>query len=72
MVFAGSSPGGLSIFALISVKALPPEATAEQPQPQPVASGSVPFNGAIDITLFTAPIVVLGIFVMIRREYFFK
>ncbi|MFA4826295.1 MAG: hypothetical protein WC593_14180 [Methanoregula sp.] len=67
MVFEGTSPGGLSIFALISVKAH--EEAIEQPsQPMPAASGSMPLNSAVETLRLTAPLIVLGIFLMIRKR----
>jgi len=71
MVFAGSSPGGLSIFSLISVKAHA-EAIAPSSQPAPAAPGSLPFNGAMDAIRIATPLIVLGIFLMFRKKYFFK
>jgi hypothetical protein len=64
-VFEGSSPGGLSIFALITVKAQT-EAIAQQPQPESAAL--VPLNGAIKPFYLAVPVVVLGIFLMIRKR----
>ncbi|MHB8164267.1 MAG: hypothetical protein ACYDDV_07935 [Methanoregula sp.] len=71
MVFAGSSPGGLSIFALISVKAHA-EATAPSSQPASAASGSLPFSGAMDTLRIATPLIILGIFLMVKRNNFFK
>jgi hypothetical protein len=69
MVFSGSSPGGLSIFALISVKA-PPEVIVQPPQPSAIPEpGTVPLaNGAVDTLRFATPLIVLGIIFIARSR----
>jgi hypothetical protein len=63
MVFTGRSPRGLSIFALISVKAQAPAVTPQvTPQPAPVASSR---NDASASLVFVPPVLVViaGFFV---------
>ena len=67
MVVEGTSPGGLSIFALISVKAQE-QAIAQQSQPGLVTSEPVPYYGAIRTIGLATPLVILGIILMIRRK----
>ncbi|MCX6689723.1 MAG: hypothetical protein NTZ39_08585 [Methanoregula sp.] len=64
MVFAGISPGGLSIFALVSVKS-PPAGHAITPQPtSPV---SLPFTSANSMLLIP-PLVVFVVVLLMRRR----
>lgn len=64
MVFAGISPGGLSIFALVSVKS-PPAGRAITPQPtSPV---SLPFTSANSMLLIP-PLVVFVVVLLMRRQ----
>jgi hypothetical protein len=64
-VFEGRSPGGLSIFALIYVNA-PPAAAIQQPAS--AAAEPLPFNSAMGTLRVATPLVVLGIFLMVRRK----
>jgi hypothetical protein len=67
-VFEGTSPGGLSIFALISVRAVPEATITPQIRPEPTVTGSVPLNGIMTPLLIGLPLGVLGIFFMIYRR----
>ena len=66
-IFEGDSPGGLSIFALITIRE--PIAAVQTPQtvinvksqPEQPATGSVPFIGSINPVAITLPLVFLGI-----------
>ena len=64
MVFAGISPGGLSIFALISVKSPP---AAQAITPQPTSPVSLPFTSANSMLLIP-PLVVFVVVLLMRRQ----
>ncbi|MDD1684680.1 MAG: hypothetical protein LUQ19_02180, partial [Methanoregula sp.] len=69
LVFEGTSPGGLSIFALITVKT-PPEVIISQSVSQPTVSGSIPFTGEMNSLLFAVPLALLGVFLtVLSREF---
>lgn len=61
MVFTGTSPRGLSIFALISIKA-PAQAVA--PQPAPAPSGRADTSASM---IFIPPILLFAAFILIRK-----
>jgi hypothetical protein len=68
MVFTGISPGGLSIFALVSVKSPPAEAAVTQQSP---SAFSLPFTEAVtpaNAVLIIPPLVVLVLIIFIRRK----
>ena len=67
MAFEGTSPSGLSIFALISVKAQE-QAIAQTSQPESVASEPEPYYSAIRIIGLATTLVILWIILMIRRK----
>lgn len=71
-VFEGTSPGGLSIFALISVRASPGSVSPESPQetiaPDPTVTVSRPVASAMDPVLLATPFVILGIYLMVRKR----
>jgi len=68
MVFTGISPGGLSIFALVSVKSPPAvAAVTQQPPSQFSLPFSLPVTGA-NAVLIIPPLVVLVIILFIRRK----
>ena len=75
-IFEGTSPGGLSIFALITIRE--PAAAVQTPQtvinvksqPEPTVSGSMPFIGVINPVALSLPLVFLGVFVLLRRKIF--
>ncbi|MDD1683909.1 MAG: hypothetical protein LUO98_08765, partial [Methanoregula sp.] len=69
-VFEGTSPGGLSIFALITIKT-PPEAVISQSVPQPPAmAGSMPIPTEMYSLLIALPVAVLGIvFTVLSRRF---
>ena len=66
-VFEGTSPGGLSIFALISVK-IPEKTIVQKSQPEPVTSEPIPFYGVMRTMGLATPLLILGIILMIRRK----
>jgi len=65
MVFTGTSPGGLSIFALVSVKTTPVAAAAITPQP--TSPSSLPFTGANSL-LLVPPLFVFIIVIFMRQR----
>jgi hypothetical protein len=76
-IYEGTSPGGLSIFALITVKASPesiraPTETAiiTQLRPEPTVTESMRINGVITPLLIALPLFVLGIFFMLHKREF--
>ena len=66
-VFEGRSPGGLSIFALISVK-VQPEVIPQQSQTKSGTSGPVPFGGVVNTLRLATPLVLLGIMLLVRKR----
>ena len=69
MVFTVISPGGLSIFALVSVKSPPAEAAVTQQPPSQILTAILllPVTGA-NAVLIIPPLVVLVIILFIRRK----
>jgi hypothetical protein len=69
-VFEGISPGGLSIFALITIKT-PPEAVISQSMSQtPAVPGSMPLPTEMYSLLIALPVAVLSIFLtVLTRRY---
>jgi len=68
MVFTGISPGGLSTFALVTVKAPQAAATAippPQPTQQPASQISLPINGQTAM-LIIPPLIVLMIVILMK------
>jgi hypothetical protein len=73
-IFEGDSPGGLSIFALITIREpITPVQTPQtvinvKSQPEQPATGSVPFMGLINPFALTLPLVFLGLLLIFRRR----